>query len=617
MATYRLTVTSKPSRAMVYLRRYAGGLTDAGSTSPTLAGTTPLEREIPRFDYVVRVKKEGYAPLERTISGATMPGLEKLKIFEPPRIDVQLVRVDHAQPGMVFVPGGEYKLCAWRRLTDETVRLEGYWIDKCEVTNSQYQQFVDEGGYRSPRFWTPPFVKDGRTLSWEDAMREMRDSTGSAGPRNWANGQYPEGKAEHPVTDVTWYEAAAYAAFRDKSLPTIFQWEKAARNGVNTPVGVVMPWGLLQEGSTEGRANCSSSGTLPVGSLEFGLSPFGCHDMAGNVAEWCRNETSEGFVTSGGSWGQPIYLFGYYGPYPGFSSSGQLGFRCVWSVAEDESALAVNLDNEVPQYQPEPEETVRAWFSQYDGSSAPLDDRVVDRQETAAWWREKIAFIGADDEQAFAYLYLPKNAKPPYQVVHVVPAGDVAILKRPLPESIEAEQGPLIRSGRAVFSVVLKGYPERVYEWEQDHLFKEQVHRAVDLRRGLDCLFQRGDVDTSRISYLMASAGGVIMTLPAIDTRYGAVILTGAGIRDATVYKRASSVHFIPLIKQPTLLIHGQYDETSPFNTTTQPLWNLLTCRKELRRYEGGHRPAPQYLAREVRAWLDEVLGPAATAQVK
>ena len=64
------------------------------------------------------------------------------------------------------------------------------------------------------------------------------DRTGLPGPRAWSNQSFPEGKADHPVTDVTWYEAAAYAAFRGKQLPTIFQWEKAARNGTRRPAGV-------------------------------------------------------------------------------------------------------------------------------------------------------------------------------------------------------------------------------------------------------------------------------------------------------------------------------------------------------------------------------------------
>ena len=60
-------------------------------------------------------------------------------------------------------------------------------------------------------------------------MKELKDRTGLPGPRSWSSQNFPEGKADHPVTDITWHEAAAYATFRGKQLPTIFQWENAAQ----------------------------------------------------------------------------------------------------------------------------------------------------------------------------------------------------------------------------------------------------------------------------------------------------------------------------------------------------------------------------------------------------
>src|SRR5207249_1714355 len=124
-----------------------------------------------------------------------------------------------APTGMVSVPGGEYRLGAWRRPTDARVKLDGYFIDKFEVSNREYREFVNAGGYLKEQFWTHPFVKQGRVLSWEEAMKHLGDRTGLPGPRGWSNQSFPEGKADHPVTDVTWYEAAAYAAFRGKNLP--------------------------------------------------------------------------------------------------------------------------------------------------------------------------------------------------------------------------------------------------------------------------------------------------------------------------------------------------------------------------------------------------------------
>ena len=122
-------------------------------------------------------------------------------------------------------------------------------------------------------------------------------------PRSWSNQAFGDGKADYPVTDITWYEAAAYAAFRGKQLPTVFQWEKEARDGVLGPAGLtVMPWGLFMPGDPlANRANFGAA-PLPIDSSPFGMSPYGALNMAGNVAEWTRNDSSDGFLATGGAW---------------------------------------------------------------------------------------------------------------------------------------------------------------------------------------------------------------------------------------------------------------------------------------------------------------------------
>ncbi len=72
-------------------------------------------------------------------------------------------------------------------------------------------------------------MKDGREIPFEQAMRELRDESGIAAPRGWSGGRLPAGRENYPVTGVTWYEAAAFAEWKGKKLPTVFQWERAAR----------------------------------------------------------------------------------------------------------------------------------------------------------------------------------------------------------------------------------------------------------------------------------------------------------------------------------------------------------------------------------------------------
>jgi serine/threonine protein kinase/formylglycine-generating enzyme required for sulfatase activity/cephalosporin-C deacetylase-like acetyl esterase len=615
-----LSVTSDPRDARVYLKRFVPGPASE-APPPTLVGTTPISKlEVARGSYIVSVEKEGFEPFQRTWSNVISGSIEAPILFPPVEIVAILTPAAKAPAGMVFVPGGEYRLDRWSRLTEAKVNLHGYFIDEFEVSNHQYKEFVDARGYLNVSYWTRPFVKDGRTLAREEALRELVDSTGQPGPRHWSRGTYSEGKADHPVTNITWYEAAAYAAFRGKSLPTIFQWEKSARYGANTnPLGVTMPWGM-QEGLMAGRANLSTSGTIPVGSMEFGMSPFGCYDMAGNVAEWCLNETSEGFITSGGSWASNPLAWGYYGKAPGFRHSDEVGFRCVLSpagAAGDQGAMWIDLDDQVPQLTPAPGAEVKTWFAHYEyDRDVPLDER-VESTETDEWRRERITYNGADGQRSLAYLYIPKHFPGPHQVIHLRPAGDVGHKFRTVPQSIEADYGSFVRSGRAVFAVVLSGYPERETPTglvapnpASIEFVEANAREIVDMRRGLDYLLARDDVDAGGIAFLGVSFGGGHMVLPAIESRYRAVVLAEVFIANSVDHPAANAVNFAPLIQAPKLLVHGRYDEANPLKTMAEPLFNLITEPKKMVVYDGGHRPDSEYRVQVVNSWLDETLGP-------
>ena len=84
---------------------------------------------------------------------------------------------------MTFVPGGQYRLVGWGRPPEAAVRLDDFFIDKYEVSNREFKEFVAAGGYLKREYWRHPFVKDGREIPWEEATREMRDRTGLPGPR--------------------------------------------------------------------------------------------------------------------------------------------------------------------------------------------------------------------------------------------------------------------------------------------------------------------------------------------------------------------------------------------------------------------------------------------------
>lgn len=188
----------------------------------------------------------------KTKSDKPGPGMSVPMFYEHSRIG--------AQPNeMILIPAGEFVMGTNERLSDEgpqhNVTLKAFWIDKYEVTNLQYKKFIDETNRKSPN--------------------------------HFENRTYPQGKEDHPVTYVSWYDAKAYCEWAGKRLPTDEEWEKAAR-GTD---GRTYPWGNefeITKANTPQRwqALKQDGDTTPVGAFEAGKSPYGLYDMSGNVWEW-------------------------------------------------------------------------------------------------------------------------------------------------------------------------------------------------------------------------------------------------------------------------------------------------------------------------------------------
>lgn len=619
-----ISLDSEPEGAGVYLKRFNP---DPSGVLPErqLVGTTPLANlRIARGDYIVSLEKEGFAPAELTVSGA-LARQGQLTITPPPiKVNQRLVPATTMPERMVFVPGGEYRLVGWERPTDRRVDLHDYFIDKYEVTNEEYTEFINAGGYVKREFWTHPIVKDGKTIAWEEAMRLLVDRTGLPGPRSWSNRGAPDGKADLPVTDVSWYEAAAYAKFRGKHLPSLYEWEKAARDGRRGPAGVTfMPWGLFFPGDTlVHRANFAGGGPLPVTSSPFGMSSFGAYNMAGNVAEWTRNDSSDGFIATGGASDDPTYTFGQSAGRPGTFSSSNLGFRLVQHDAGakgDQGSARIEVSTEVPVYTRSSDAEFSKWAETYEYPKTPLDARIVETKEMPGWTREKVSFNGAGNERAIAYLYLPRHVARPLQVLHYVPAADVNSGFRSLSDAMDDRMTPYVMSGRAAFGVVLSGYIERLktdsapLDPNTVEYVEFMVDRITDLRRGLDYLETRPDLDRERIGFMGPSAGAQLgLILAAVEPRYRGVVMIGAGLsrRTRLVQPAADPVHFAPHIRAPKLIVQGSFDEDTPLRTAAEPLFKLLSQPKRLHIFEGGHVPSTDVLMKTTADWLDKTLGP-------
>lgn len=228
-------------------------------------------------------------------------------------------------PGMVWIPPGRFRMGsdAPSARPDErpahVVRVSGFFMDRHEVINAAFRRFVQATGYRTvaerpvdPKLWAaegpPPTPEDlapgSLVFVSPPADQPARSYTawwrwqkGASWRAPHGPGSDLRGKDRHPVVHVAYEDALAYARWAGKGLPTEAQWERAARGGLK---GKLYPWGDDPVFGQEARANIwqgafpyrdekrdGYSGTAPVGS--FPANPFGLHDMAGNVWEWCRD----------------------------------------------------------------------------------------------------------------------------------------------------------------------------------------------------------------------------------------------------------------------------------------------------------------------------------------
>jgi formylglycine-generating enzyme required for sulfatase activity len=174
---------------------------------------------------------------------------------------------------MVYVPAGEFEMGSTEGYDDEqpvhTASMDGFWIDKHEVTNAQFVAFLNEKGNQEEGGTTWLELDSGYCLI-EKSSEEFRPKSGYA---------------DHPAVEVSWYGAKAYADWVGGRLPSEAEWEYAARGSE----GSVYPWGDDEPTCDLAQYSGCSGDIVPVGSFPDGASWCGVLDMAGNVWEWTRS----------------------------------------------------------------------------------------------------------------------------------------------------------------------------------------------------------------------------------------------------------------------------------------------------------------------------------------
>src|SRR5262249_44463922 len=233
--------------------------------------------------------------------------------FEFPAIastPIRLLREGEVPPGMVPIPQSRAK-----DFPDLGFDLGPFAVDRDEVTNREFHRFVAAGGYEDDKYWRHEFIHQGQLMPREEARKLFVDRTGRPGPATWSDGKFPVGQGEFPVRGVSWYEAAAYAVYAGKDLPTTHHWQRISSGDIRYLIPL---------------SNFSGRGPARVGSYR-GITASGLRDLAGNVKEWCFNEAGDDHrrILQGGAWDDPGYVFLEQEADSPTARKPTYGFRCV------------------------------------------------------------------------------------------------------------------------------------------------------------------------------------------------------------------------------------------------------------------------------------------------
>jgi formylglycine-generating enzyme required for sulfatase activity/pimeloyl-ACP methyl ester carboxylesterase len=601
-----VTITSDPPGATVSVRYY-----DDIDVPPLVLGKTPLNHvDYPRGFTRIQLDLPGKRTAEDLIWNFPLIG---------DTWSYRLTNLRELPEEMMAIPAGKFELYMPGLDHLKAEPTSAFLMDRHEVTNQDYKRFVDAGGYAERKYWKFPFVADGRKLSWDQAVSRFVDRTGRPGPSTWEVGSYSEGHEQYPVSGVSWYEAAAYAEWAGKRLPTIFHWNRVAFTVASSRI---IP-----------LSNLSGKALLPVGSPRS-MNRFGVTDLAGNVREWTSNLSSQGgtrFILGGG-WTDPDWSFSDAYAQPPFDRSATNGFRCIRIAGEEPNIAALEREVDRPVRDFSKERPVSsAVFAQYrhlfDYDKGPLDARIEETKQINLGTRQRVTFAAAyGGERMMAYIFLPARFKPPYQPVIEFP-GSGSIEARSSASLDPGRVDFVLKSGRAIVLPIYKGTYERGGELHSDYpaattFYKDHVIMwGKDLSRTIDYLETRSDLDSSRIAYYGLSWGGAMgAILPAVEPRIKTNILYVAGMNFQRALPEADQLNYVSRVRQPTLILNGELDFFFPPETSQKPLFEMLGTPPDQKKrlvFPGGHSVPRTEMIKESLAWLDKYLGPVGTPAAK
>lgn len=584
-----------PNGTTLYVAR-----SEADANTWVELGITPFHFNAPKGYVRIRLEHPNYIAREM--------GLNLSKDFECIQKGLLELREYH-WPGMLFIPAASDSMT---EVFSGDLISHDFWVDRCEVTNEEFLEFIVAGGYENGEYWQHlEMVRDGEAIAWTEAVSMFKDRTGNFGPANWTDGRFPEGEANFPVDGVSWFEAAAYAKYRGKVLPSVQHWRFFS---VSTDPQTVLRF-------------CNFSGRISKVGTRSGTGYHGVKDVYGNVSEWCSNSNENGLrVLNGAAANDPDYLFWcpkFANPWERKSGN---GFRCI--QVEDLGEYKKLSRQPIEKRRPadldrhrEPLPDLRQWY--HYRADQPLHPALIKSEEVKDSHRdyhhETIELDTVYDESRFnLHIFTPHQQRSNITVIYLPGIGRY---NKPMNFSLTNRSDidvkfvdELTQKGHRVAYPIYQGCYERWVKRPSKHFQIDAasaqacwIQCVQDAMCTLDYLETREDINSDEMVGLGFSNGAdKLITALAMDSRFDRATLLSVGYhnwhKDRPII---DSFQYTPHIHLPVLLVTGIHDNLYTYENSQIPLFKDLGSQDKLHvLMEGGHVPEINEVVTHVDRWL-------------
>ena len=482
----------------------------------------------------------------------------------------------------------------------ENLLIKPFYMDKYEVSNKDYKEFVDSNGYYREEFWPVDLMYEGKKISFNEVKTSFVDKANFPSPKDWYQGTYENGKELYPVSGISWYEAYAYAKFRNMSLPSVAEWFYAFDR--NRPERALKNANINSYNYTKSRIESDSENNN------------GIFDMAGNVREWVSNnikdENSRGIL--GGSFVDDTYVpFEFYSQNA-WNRSSYNGIRLVKKIESDNSGEIFYKREKLRNFYENFRTTDKEWdliesLFMYDKNKVNFEQLETSKVTGQEFYCTSFNIITSNSTMPVHHLQANPNVKSKKAIIYFPGSNALYRDKLNYPASIST----IVNSGVDVI------FPEYLSTYSRQDGIKTDIGNTTmnyrdhlitwvkEVRYAVDYAIQNG----YEPHYFGVSWGGQVgVNILAIEDRFKTGILYVGGISLDNVREEIQPEKYAARIKTPTLLLNGRYDFYFPYQSSQLPLFNLMNLDNNNKRHvvvDYAHYVPTHIVREETLEWIN------------